>query len=96
MEGQAEGLELHITEADLLRDLRVILQEVERGTEVIIERDSRPIAVLRPATPMIGKRAEAVALLPDVSEFTLEGDFVPDVKPSVPAPQDTSYPFTWD
>lgn len=44
------GMEpLHISEGDLARDVRSILQRVEAGGEVIIERDAQPVAVIRPA-----------------------------------------------
>ena len=43
---------LHISEGDLARDVRSILKRVETGAEVIIERDSQPVAVIRPAEPV--------------------------------------------
>lgn len=33
---------LHISEGELAKDMRSILQRVEAGTEVIIERDAHP------------------------------------------------------
>lgn len=39
---------VRITEAELVRDVRAVLEKVERGNEVIIEReDHRPLAVMR-------------------------------------------------
>ena len=39
---------LRITEAELARDVRAVLAQVEQGGEVIIERDDhRPVAVIR-------------------------------------------------
>jgi antitoxin (DNA-binding transcriptional repressor) of toxin-antitoxin stability system len=43
---------LHINEGDLARDVRSILQRVETGAEVIIERDAHAVAVIRPAEPV--------------------------------------------
>jgi hypothetical protein len=43
---------LHISEADLTKDIRSILRRVQTGTEVIIERDAQPVAVLRPIEPV--------------------------------------------
>ena len=40
---------LHITEADLARDLHAVLEEVQNGAEVVIELNSPPVVVLRPA-----------------------------------------------
>ena len=40
-------LELHITESELARDLRAVLAKVREGVQVVIEEDSRPIAVIK-------------------------------------------------
>lgn len=53
---------LHITEADLVRDVRTILQRVEAGAEIVIERDARPVAVLRSVVPPRRKISECIAL----------------------------------
>jgi antitoxin (DNA-binding transcriptional repressor) of toxin-antitoxin stability system len=39
---------VHITEAELARDLHDILAKVQQGVEVIVEQDHQPVAVLRP------------------------------------------------
>ena len=39
---------LHISEAELARDLSAVLAKVEEGMEVIVERDHRPVATIRP------------------------------------------------
>ena len=38
---------VRMTEAELARDLRTVLDNVRQGVEVVIERDSRPVAVLK-------------------------------------------------
>ena len=44
------GMEpLHISEADAVRDLAAILQRVQAGAEVVIERDAQPLAIIRAA-----------------------------------------------
>jgi antitoxin (DNA-binding transcriptional repressor) of toxin-antitoxin stability system len=40
---------LHVSEGDLAKHIRAILQRVESGTEVIIERNAQPVAIIRPA-----------------------------------------------
>ena len=37
---------MHITEAELVRDIGTILDRVERGAEIVVERDARPVAVI--------------------------------------------------
>src|SRR5664280_1499913 len=39
---------LHISDVDLARDPYAVLAKVEEGVEVIVERDHRPVATIRP------------------------------------------------
>jgi antitoxin (DNA-binding transcriptional repressor) of toxin-antitoxin stability system len=41
-----------MSEAELARDLHAVLEKVRQGTEVIVECDHQPVAVLRPAVPL--------------------------------------------
>lgn len=41
------GITVHVTEAELARDVRAILAKVRQGVEVVIEQDSLPVAVLK-------------------------------------------------
>ena len=38
---------VHITEAELARDLHAILAKVQQGVEVVVEQDHQPVVVLR-------------------------------------------------
>jgi len=40
---------LHISDADLARDHYAVLAKVEQGVEVIVERDHRPVATIKPS-----------------------------------------------
>ena len=42
---------LHITEAELARDLHTVLAKVREGVEVIVEQDHHPIALIRAPLP---------------------------------------------
>jgi len=42
---------IHVSEAEAASDFPSLLDRVRDGIEVVIERDSRPVAVLRPAGP---------------------------------------------
>lgn len=43
---------VRITEAELARDLHAVLAKVRAGSEVIVEQEDRPVAVIRrPAGP---------------------------------------------
>ena len=92
---------LHITEAELARDVHGVLEKVRNGAEVVIEQDRRPVAVMktppRPGRPIdeciaLAKEFEArlgVAPFPD-------SGFAQDVQAAIEAhrePLDTS---AWD
>ena len=38
---------VHMTEAELARDLHRVLEKVRQGVEVVIEEDHRPVAVIK-------------------------------------------------
>jgi hypothetical protein len=38
---------VHMTEAEVARDLHTALEKVRQGREVVIEQDSRSVAVLK-------------------------------------------------
>lgn len=40
---------LHISEAELARDLHAVLERVRLGAEVVVEQNHRPVAIMRPA-----------------------------------------------
>ncbi len=38
---------VHMSEAEVARDLHAVLAKVQQGIEIVIEQDHRPVAVLR-------------------------------------------------
>lgn len=53
----------HVSEADdAVRDMPASLRRVQAGAEVVIERDARPVAVVRPADPVRRTISECIAL----------------------------------
>ena len=56
--------ELHMTEAELVKDIAAVLAKVRQGAKVVVEHDHRPVAVLRPAAPPRRKISEVLALMP--------------------------------
>lgn len=87
---------LHITEADLVRDARALLQRVETGAEIIIERDAQPVAVLRSAVPLRRKISECIKLLSDDSSATIDPDFANDVDAAIAAHREPLELPAWD
>jgi antitoxin (DNA-binding transcriptional repressor) of toxin-antitoxin stability system len=76
--------QLHMSEAELARDLHAVLEKVRRGDEVVVEDDHRPIAVLRPADLPRRTISECIAIAVQREEergyaVTLDPDFAADV-----------------
>ena len=77
---------IHISEAEATSDFASLLARVREGAEVIIERDAKPVAVVRPAEPVRGRSiSECIALAEAHAkelgyEPTLDADFAADLK----------------
>ncbi|MFN9085872.1 MAG: hypothetical protein ACK5XD_12930, partial [Acidobacteriota bacterium] len=52
---------VHMSEAEVARDLHAVLAKLQQGFEIVIEQDHRPIAVLRPSPPVGRMISEIVA-----------------------------------
>ena len=87
---------VHISEGDLARDVRSIVQRVQTGAEVVIERDAQPVAVIRPLEPVRRKISECIALLPADSTATIDADFSKDVEAAIAAHREPLEPTAWD
>lgn len=88
---------VHMTEAELARDLHSVLDKVRQGVEVVIERDSRPVAVLK--APLVRGRgiSEVIAAL-DASgaNAVIDEDFARDVDEGVRSHREPWNPPSWD
>jgi hypothetical protein len=89
---------IHITEAELARDLHSVLEKVRGGAEVIVEH--QPVAVLRPPAPPKRTISEAIALAKKREEergyaVTLDPDFADDVQDVVNSRKPWT-PANWD
>ena len=93
--------EVHITEAELARDVHAVLEKVQKGAEVVIEQDHRPVAVMK-APPAPGRSIDECIALAKAYEEGLglapvpDPDFDKDVQAAIDAhrePLDTS---AWD
>jgi antitoxin (DNA-binding transcriptional repressor) of toxin-antitoxin stability system len=87
---------LHISEADLARDVRTILQRLKTGDEIIVERDAQPVAVIRAAAPVRRRISECTAMLPPDSTVTIDPEFAKDVDAAITAHREALEPSQWD
>ena len=77
--------QLHMTEAELARDIHTVLDKVQQGLEVVVERNHQPVAVLRAAAPTRRTISESIALAEQREKergyaVTLDPDFAADVE----------------
>jgi hypothetical protein len=88
---------VRITEAELARDLHAVLEKVQQGSEVIVEQDHRPVAIIR--SPHRSGRP-IVEILDEAkrrnSTVTLDEDFGKDLEEIIAAHQQPWNPPSWD
>jgi antitoxin (DNA-binding transcriptional repressor) of toxin-antitoxin stability system len=81
--------QIHMSEADMVNDIRNVLDRVSHGTEVIVEQGDRPLAVIKPmADPHPARKHgpgrpidECIALASARgSGATLDEDFAADLQ----------------
>jgi prevent-host-death family protein len=76
---------IHISEDEASTDFAGILARVRAGSEVVIERDKLPIAVVRPAEPYVRLLSESLRLAKQhakemPAEPQLDADFAADLE----------------
>ena len=92
---------IHMSETEAASDLASLLDRVSAGAEVIIERDSRPVAIVRPAEAPQGRLlSESIALAEAHAkelghEPTLDPDFAADVREIIKSRKPRNLP-AWD
>jgi len=93
IEGMAQ---LHMTEAELARDLHAVLEKVRQGLEVVVEQDLQPVAVLRASDPPRRRVSEVLALMPKDSTATMDDGFARDVQAAIDSHREPLEPPAWD
>jgi prevent-host-death family protein len=77
---------IHISEAEATNDFAWLMARVREGAEIIIEKDARPVAVVRPAELVRGRPiSECIALAEAHAkelgyEPTIDPDFATDLE----------------
>jgi len=88
---------VRMTEAELARDLPAVLDKVRQGMQVVIERNSRPVAVLK--APLVsGRRISEVIAALDASgaNAVIDEDFAGDVEEGIKSHRQPWNPPSWD
>lgn len=94
---------VHMSEAEVARDLHAALTKVQQGVEIIIEQDHRPIAVLKPSLPVRpGRKLSECIALAETYEAHLgdspipDAGFAKDVQAGIDSRRDSFEPPAWD
>jgi antitoxin (DNA-binding transcriptional repressor) of toxin-antitoxin stability system len=94
---------VHMSEAEVARDLHAALAKVQQGVEIVIEQDHRPVAVLKSSAPARPGRqlSECIALAKAYEEKLgyapiPDEDFARDVQEGIDARRDSLEPPAWD
>lgn len=88
---------VHMSEAEVARDLHAVLARVKEGVEIVIEQDERPVAVLR-AENRSGRPIREILREAKQrnSKVTLDEDFGKDMEEIVASHQQPWTPPAWD
>ncbi len=93
---------IHLSDAEAANDFASLLDRVSAGAEVIIERDSKPVAVVRAAEAPRGRLiSESIALAKAHAkelgyEPTIDADFAADLEAILDSHRQPINPPAWD
>src|SRR5437868_5547643 len=93
---------IHISDSEAANDFASLLDRVSAGAEVIIERNSRPVAVVRSAEAPRGRLlSESIALAEAHAkelgyEPTMDADFAADLREIINSHREPLNPPAWD
>ena len=88
--------QVHISEAELARDVHAVIEKVRQGAEVVVERNHQPLAVLRAAEPKRRKLSEIMASLSEQSTAAIDEDFAADVEAFIDRHREPLRTPEWD
>ena len=76
---------IHVSDLEAANDFKALLARVRTGTEIVIEQDARPVAVLHAVEPQPRSISECIALAKASEEETgsapvLDPDFAAEVE----------------
>jgi antitoxin (DNA-binding transcriptional repressor) of toxin-antitoxin stability system len=88
---------VHMSEAEVARDLHAVLAKVQQGIEIVIEQDHRPVAVIKAQRPSGWPIHEILREAKERnSSVTLDEDFGKDLEDIVAGHEQPWNPPSWD
>ena len=88
---------VHMSEAELANNLHEVLSKVQQGTEIVIEQNHRPVAVLKPSQPVGRMSTEVLAdLKARGSNAVMDDGFAQDIEDGIKAQHQPWNPPSWE
>ncbi len=88
---------VHMSEADVVKDIAAVLAKVRQGSEIVIEHGNRPVAVIKPSKPVGRMISEVIAELKDRgAEAIMDDDFARDIEEGIKAHRQPWNPPSWE
>lgn len=88
---------VHMTVAELARDVHAVLEKVQQGVEVIIEQNDQPVAVIKASKPAGRLISQVLAdLEARGSKAMIDDEFARDIEEGIKAHRQPWNPPSWD
>jgi len=88
---------VHMTEAEVVKDIVAVLAKVRQGVEIVVEQDHRTVAFIKPPKPGGRMISEVIAdLKTRGSNAVIDDDFARDIEEGIKTYQQPWKPPTWD
>lgn len=88
---------VHMSEAEVVKDIAAVLVKVRQGSEIVIEQDHRPVAVIKPSQPVGRMISEVIAdLKARGSNAVMDDDFAHDIEEGIKAHRQPWNPPSWE
>ena len=88
---------LHMTEAEVVKDIAAVLAQVRQGVEVVVEQDHRAVAVIKPPGPPGRMISEVIAeLKARGSNAAMDEDFARDIERGIQSHREPWNPPPWE
>ena len=88
---------VHMTEAEVVKDIADVLAKVRQGVEIVVERDHRTVAFIKPSKPEGRMISEVIAdLKARGSKAAIDDEFARDIQEGSNAHREPWNPPSWD
>ena len=87
---------IHMSEADVVKDIAIVLERVQQGSEIIIKRGNDAVAVIRPPQAAGRMISDVIAdLEARGSDSVIDDDFAHDIEEGLKAQRQPWNPPSW-